>query len=344
MAWERRQIESRTKSSLVKQLGRTEGEQLWAKYLTAREILCNDVYPELPKYLPQYTDHSQRHIEDVLDNIGHLVGPNLPRDGHQHLNATDGYCLCLSALFHDVGLIFGRRDHERKVVRVYNWVRNGQPRVSQERHIVMRVVGAHTGTTDTDSRDTVGELPHTHHFKAQHIHLQEIAAVLRFADELAEGPQRTSAFMSRIFGYSDDATIHHLYAACTDIHIDRPGGRIAVTYEIDIDSGTDTPVNLVDDIRQLLTYAFRRIIKLDQERQYAAYYARVLRGFLTTTVQFNFWIDGEPAAIGLTPLVLTDKCVPGDPPVDLEKRDPAYNVDTICSHILELLNSEDRDA
>ena len=343
MAWEERQIESRMKESLPQQFGATEGENLWSSYVQAREKLCKYVYGNISTSLPEYTDHSQPHIENVLDNVGQLVGPALPAKDHDYLNAADGYCLCLSVLFHDVGMVFERRAHEKNVVKVYNWVRRGEPKLSQERRIMMAAVGAHSGTTETGSRDTIGDLSPTDHFKGECIHLQEIAAILRFADELAEGPQRTSAFMKELLGYSKDAAVHHQYADSTEIHIDRGQGRIAITYDIDIYRSRGHPEELVNELEELLKYVFKRIIKLDQERQYAGYYSQIVRSFLTTTIQFNYWIDGERAPLDLNKLVLTGKCVPGDRAVDLHERDPEYDVGKICKRMLKLLHEEDTD-
>ena len=341
MVWEERQIESRMRETLTQQFGATEGANLWSNYVRAREKLCKYVYPEISTTLPQYTDHSQPHIENVLDNVGKLVGSELPAKDHEYLNAADGYCLCLGVLFHDVGMVFGRRDHERNVLTVYNWVRHGEPKLSQERRIMMGAVGAHSGTTETGSCDTIGDLSPTDHFKGERIHLQEIAAILRFADELSEGPQRTSAFIRDLFCYSTDATIHHRYADSTEIHIDRGEGRIAITYDIEIDTSKGNPAELVNELEELLTYAFHRIIKLDQERQYAGYYSQAIRPFLTTTVQFNYWIDGELAPLDLNKLVLTGKCVPGDIAIDLHERDPEYDVKEICKRMRNLLQEEE---
>ena len=343
MVWEERHIESRMKKSLAHQFGATEGENLWSHYVRAREKLCKYIYGQIPGTLPQYTDHSQPHIENVLDNVAQLLGPELPKKGHDHLNAADGYCLCLSVLFHDVGMVFGRRDHERNIVQVYNWVRKGEPKLSQERHIVMRAAGAHSGKTETGSRDTIGDLSPTDHFKGECVHLQEIAAILRFADELAEGPQRTSAFMKDAFGYSKQASIHHRYAESTEIHIDRKQGRIALTYDIEIDTNKRKQDELLNEMEELLNYVFQRIIKLDQERQYASYYSQVLRPFLATSIHFNYWIDGERAPLDLDNLVLTGKCVPGDRAIDLNERDPEYDVRKICNKMEKLLQKEEAD-
>ena len=64
--------------------------------------------------------------------------------------------------------------------------------------------------------------------------LRELAAVLRFADELAEGPQRTSEFMQAEGLYESESQQFHDYANSTHILIDRGTNRIILTYEIGI--------------------------------------------------------------------------------------------------------------
>ena len=69
----------------------------------------------------------------------------------------------------------------------------------------------------------------------QLVRLRELAAVLRFADELAEGPQRTSEFMQEEGLYDSESQQFHDYANITNILIERQNSRIVITYEIDID-------------------------------------------------------------------------------------------------------------
>ena len=49
------------------------------------------------------------------------------------------------------------------------------------------------------------ELAETEQLEGRPVRLRELAAVLRFADELAEGPQRTSEFMQAEGLYESEA-------------------------------------------------------------------------------------------------------------------------------------------
>jgi hypothetical protein len=344
VAWETRRIERRAEAAVTDQFGPTDGANLWSLYVRAREKIVREVLPNIPGAEPFLTDHTQRHIENVLDNVDRLVGEDVFTRDHPHLNGADAYLLCLCVLFHDVGNVYGREGHERNIGKVYSWTREGERPPLQERFIVIKAAGAHSGKTDAGSRDTIADLPESLDLDGHPVHLQEIAAVLRFADELAEGPQRTSFFMHDLFGYPPENEIHHEYAAITNVFIDRGNGRIALTYDIRIDRSEGAPAEIVERLRTLLEYTFKRIMKLDQERQYARYYSRALEPFRTTTVQFNFWVDDEHQALDLEPLVLSDKRVPGDLMVDLNHRDPNYDVGLICERMLALLAGGENDA
>jgi hypothetical protein len=344
VAWETRRIERRAAAAVAEQFGATEGANLWSLYERAREKLARDVLPQIPGAEPFLTDHTQRHVENVLDNVDRLIGDDVLAPRHPHLNGADAYLLCLCVLLHDAANVYGREGHARNIAKVYVWVRAGEHPPLQERFIVIKAAGAHSGETPAGSRDTIADLPETYDLQGEPVHLREIAAVLRFADELAEGPQRTSFFMQEQRGYPLENEIHHAYARITNVYIDRGGGRIALTYTIDIQSSADAPEVILERLRALLDYMFQRITKLDEERQYARYYSHVLEPFRTTTVQFNFWIDGEHQALDLETLVLSDKRIPGDQMMKLTHRDPNYDTGLICAKVAALIGRIENDA
>ena len=147
------------------------------------------------------------------------------------------YCLGMLILFHDVGNVFGREDHRNKVAEVFDQIRGDEPSLLHEKTLIVRATRAHTGTAQDGSRDTLKEVDEDEHLEGRRIRLRELAAVLRFADELAEGPQRTSDFMQRMQLYEPKSKKFHEYASSTNILIDRRNGRIILTYEIPIKVG-----------------------------------------------------------------------------------------------------------
>ena len=132
------------------------------------------------------------------------------------------------------------------------------------------------------------------------LRLRELAAILRFADELAEGPQRTCDYIIRRGSLSSKSAIYHVYAQITRVYIDID--RIALTYNIDIENSEIKKVGL----KKILSFIYKRIIKLDEERRYCKYYTEILTQYKQTHVTFNITKKGFPI-IDIPEIRLEDK-------------------------------------
>ncbi len=75
--WKNQSIELATQKALKDQLGPELGEELYARYLTARKALVEDVLPYIVARQPNLTDHSENHVADVFKNIESLLGKSL---------------------------------------------------------------------------------------------------------------------------------------------------------------------------------------------------------------------------------------------------------------------------
>ena len=192
MVWNTREIENITKQKLIVERGDAGGDEKFGLYTTARKHLIEQILSEIKGILPDHTDHDIPHIENVLDNARKLLG-----DDVKNLSGTDLYCLILSILFHDTGNVFGRKEHQRKVGEIYKFVRPGIEFKPDENSIILAAAAAHCGKAKDGTKNTLKEISEHGHMDGQPVKLREIAAILRFADELAEGPQRTSLFMQQ---------------------------------------------------------------------------------------------------------------------------------------------------
>lgn len=322
--WPNTPFETRIADSLEKQIGDVAGQALFAHYVHAKNALP-PVWEQIISAEPMLTDHGPRHIQDVLQNVERLI------DG-THFTGVELYSLCMMVLFHDVGNIFGRVGHERRIATVYDRIRSGTNPPNTEKYIVVQGAGAHSGTAKDGSKDTLKELK-DHHLAGHTVRLQELAAVLRLADELAEGPHRTSDYMHRTHGYNQESQVFHNYAKITSIAIDRGNDRIALTYDFDLHTKDGQLDHLTAALSELLTFVFRRIQKLDQERKYARYYSNILAPFRTTTVQLNFWIDSNLRDLNLLPLTLNEKIIPGDAAKEMREFDPGYDIPSLIERL-----------
>ena len=305
--WNTLPFEKKMQERLVHDFGDEKGNRIYNQYVSARDTLIADnFFSQINASEPSLSDHGERHIANVLDNCDKLLG--------EEMNKMSGmmiYCLGLVVLFHDTGNVFGRKEHNKNIAKVYNFVRKKEAKYNHERGVIIAAAEAHTGVGKDGSRDTLNsfESGNMDNLEGEPINLRDIACILRFADELAEGPQRTSQFMIENYKYAEESSIYHEYANIVQIAIGRNEGRISITLNIDVGDSVKDEKNFVE----LMEFACRRIVKLDEERRYNKHYCDLLLPFKKTSIKFNFWKDGSPSDIDIDKIELTDKFpIPGE--------------------------------
>lgn len=148
------------------------------------------------------TDHGPKHIEMVLKRASLLVQssqiPNSPRgqevDYSPCIGSYEAFLLILCSHFHDVGNMYGREGHERRILEVMEKIPIMGTLPQWERILIARIAMCHGGKINGD-KDTIrvleagerksGSVPYRP---------QLIAAILRLADELADESSRADDF------------------------------------------------------------------------------------------------------------------------------------------------------
>ena len=329
-----------------------KAEAFKSRYFAAKTKLFTDILPWIRANEQYLSDHSERHIENVLDNIYKLICSDIEEsinrlksnDFNQSkvFTGTDLYFLCQVALFHDVGNFYGRNKHNQKISEVINKafgdLFGGENR--RERKLIAEAGRVHTGKSMNGSDDSLMDLFNkSEHIQGDHIHFCSIASIVRFADELAEGPQRTSSFMQDEGMIPEENSIFHKYASCTHIKIDSPNQRISISYEINFDVGEGTNTDEIErEIRLLLELIYSRINKLDQERKYYNYYNRLSKPIRETQVVFNFQKNDFDLSIKPDPLILNDLVVPGGRDQNISFTDERQDLD--ISHLVKSISDQ----
>lgn len=307
-------------------------DKLYSSYVSTRTKLREQVYDNIPAAEPNLTDHGSRHVDNVLENAVQLLG----KDGLDQVTGRELYCLGMSILFHDAGNVDKREGHRDKVGHLHEQIRGSDTALLREKTLITRAARAHTGFAQDGTTDTLKEVSNEEHLYNGAVRLREVAALLRLADELAEGPHRTSEFM-QIEGRYDVASLkHHEYASRAHVHIDRNSGRLALTYETDVDARNGSK-HLRQVLDERLTYAYGRVLKLNQERQYARFRSKLLSTFDTTDVVFNFHHRGELLDMGLMPLKLTDVVLPGESTKEITEIDSSYALEKVIGRLLQAI-------
>lgn len=335
--WRERRFEIETRKSLE---AVHDGAELWAKYQHTREDLANNILPYIASQVPGLSDHGVDHIGNVIDNIGQVLGMN--SSGHlpagaiaATIPAHERLLLLMGALLHDVGNILGRSRHNLVTDEV--WRGSGNASYGRwtpvDRRTIIKLCQAHTGKGPDGSDDTLRSLTGgDHYFLNDAVPLAKLAATLRFADELAEGSQRTSRFLLFHDLYGTENVDFHRYADATHVIIDRAGGRIALNYDIEVNARHygEGP-QLRENLGRLLGLIFQRILKLERERVYARHYAPDWLAFSETSVLINIGRDGFRLH-SPQPLLLNDFNLRDDSATQFAKLNPDYDIDVILRH------------
>ena len=346
--WSRCRFERHLFDKLEAEFGETGAEKHITAYNQAKVYLCGNVYREIALKEPGLTRHDATHVVAVMDRIADLI---LPGDAACHsLTTLDLYALAMATLFHDVGNIDGRNNHPSAPVlsSIYTSARGDSPEAKRERTVVLSVVRAHGGVASDGTADTLKELSEQGPLHSKVISLRAIGALLRFADELAEGPERTSEFCRKNRLYAEDGQRYHDYASITHVTVDVRGGRVLLNYEIEVSDGCSSECVVTDGERHclkrwntwlgnLVEFVYGRIGKLDQERKYARYYTDELSTLVATEASMNFTWHGQPVLMDSmrpNPLRLDEMVVPGSPAAEpIPDVYPAYERTTLIDAI-----------
>lgn len=326
-----------------------DAEAYKSRYFLAKDKLYKELLQWIRANEPMLSDHSSEHIENVLKNAYKLLQrekDNLasPDPGKATYSGLDLYILCMSILFHDVGNFFQRKFHNQKIQTVVNdfFSQFFYGESKREKSHIIAAGRAHTGKNKQGTKDTLRDVSEFEHCHGEQIQLRNIAAIVRLADELAEGPQRTCQYMLDKNMITAESEIYHRYASCTHLMIDARNGRISITYEIDLDCDAETGLTEEKalELRELFELIYERIFKLDQERKYCGFYCDTLKIITETRVSFNFTTHDYELECNFEPLVLTDLTVPGDQSKSiLEGRDD-LKVDNLIKYINSSISNQ----
>lgn len=229
------------------------------------EIKKGNVDPDKIIYL---NNHGPGHVEKVIEKASDIL-----IEFKTELSSYEGYLLLTSIHFHDVGNIFGRKDHEKKCGKIMRSLGNVAGFDSIEKRTIIEIASVHGGCYD-GSKNTIASLEPDGEVDllGKPIRKRFLAALLRFADELADDRSRASRFMleNQIIPVSSE--IYHAYSKC--LHsVTINNCQINLTFEI---YKEDALKQYVKNHSQsfLLDEIFERTLKMHLERIYCMRFLR----------------------------------------------------------------------
>ena len=239
-----------------------------ARFVGVQDYLNQNVHPHVTAlamlqdggYL---TDHGPEHVKTVIRRASQLA----EHEGCE-LSPYEVYILLVGIHFHDVGMIFGGREqHEINHEAIMERLGMLMGEDTGERFAIHKIAAAHSGSND-GNKDKIAMLPENERLLDQKIRPRILAAILRFADELADGRNRAARFLLTEGKVPSSSEVYHQYAlALHSVILQVPGDSIALDFELTVDDacrmfgkGTDQ-VYLLDEI-------FERTLKMHCERMY----------------------------------------------------------------------------
>lgn len=155
------------------------------------------------------TDHGPDHIRTVIQRAGAIL--DNPNNKYQ-LNGYEIYLLLCAIHFHDLGNISGREKHESRIAEMMNEV-DQYLGDSPEKAMIKQIAAVHGGKVD-DDKDTITHLSPSEPLNGIDVRPRMLAAILRFADELADDHHRANKALQTLGKIPKESEIYHKYASC----------------------------------------------------------------------------------------------------------------------------------
>lgn len=135
-------------------------------------------------------NHGTGHVERVIQRCSELLSRT-----NCELTSYEGYLLLCAIQFHDVGNIYGRKEHEKKCRDIMEKHCRHAIRDSFERNAICRIAMAHSGCWGEDP-DTIASLFEERMLGGCPVRERLLAALLRFSDELADDCTRSDRIVT----------------------------------------------------------------------------------------------------------------------------------------------------
>ncbi len=218
-------------------------------------------------------EHGAPHIAAVINRASQLATtPSCI------LTAYEVYLLLAAIQLHDAGNILGREGHESRVFELEGQIDALLGGDSPEKRIVREIAKAHGGKHNGNA-DTIQQLVEEPVLN-QRVRRRFIAALLRFADELADDSQRVSQFAIENKVIPAEGEIFHTYSASLNsVIVDTEGKAIRLHFEL---TRPDIEKEFVKNgaKQYLIDEIMLRTLKMHRERIYCM-------RFLTPGIQID---------------------------------------------------------
>lgn len=204
------------------------------------------------------TDHGPNHIKTVIQRASELVSADTC-----NLTPYEVYILLCAIHFHDVGNIFGRKGHEVNSKEILKELGPLATTDAVEQYIIFNIAQAHGGS----QKDKLDFLPPKEMILNFPVRVQLLAAILKFADELADDYSRAARMNWRLI--PKESQIYHKYAhTLKTVEIDHSGRAVKLHFWLNEEDATQKYGKGTEEV-YLLDEIYERTFKTHLERLYS---------------------------------------------------------------------------
>lgn len=285
---------------------RSEGDLYRTKLTAVRQHLDKRVYPEVEKgALMQdgtlLTKHGKEHVDTVVHRASRLLmddsSPSRPC-----FTPYEVYLLLMAIYFHDVGNVYGRKQHEKKIVPIIDGIKPLLSDEAVERRTVIRIAEAHGGTVNGKPKDTLSALESSDLVLGERVRMQALAAILRFADELADDSSRSTGILGKTGTLPPCSEVYHYYARALHSVDVRPSEYLVdLRYQFHC-SDAKRKFGKGSESVYLLDEIYTRTLKMHNEREYCMRFTHGIVRIDTISVKIEVDLDEHALHPAIPPI------------------------------------------
>lgn len=239
-------------------------------------------------------DHGEEHITRVVQRASELLA--LSFKNSNFLTPKEVYFLLCAIEVHDLGNHYGRAGHETNVGKIISELKESIGSDDVERIIIRKLAEAHGGRATDGDKDKINRLEKETNVSNETVRTQLLAALLRFADELADDKTRVNVFALNNNLIPKSSEIYHAYSKCLDsVKVSPETQTISLDFQIPVEYAIkkfgkeESDVYLVDEI-------YSRVLKMHHERIYTMHFMKGFCDIEKIWVRIRFYksfMDGE---------------------------------------------------
>lgn len=255
--------------------------------------------------------HGVEHIDKVIQKASEIVSCFFA----EQLSEFEAFLLLCSIEIHDIGNIFGRAGHEKRLIAIFEEHSKDIILDSAERRLIKNIAMAHGGKATDGTKDTISPLMITEKMIETDVRTRLLAAILRFADEIADDVSRAKKEPLELGIVGLNSKIFHdyslaLHTVCLEKKPDN-SYSVNLVYELEAVKITEN-YSQNNTEHYLLDEIYNRTLKMERERRYCSKFWNSYLNIHRIEVEINVY-DDECRRIDKISYTLEDTSYPDEP-------------------------------